>query len=67
MFNNRRKEMILVALDHSPTSLSAAKMAIQIAKSRNLIIYGLLIIVISVYQPFGVIGIAKRFRKKESA
>jgi branched-chain amino acid transport system permease protein len=36
-------------------------------KGTDLIIYGLLIIVISVYQPFGVIGIAKRFRKKESA
>jgi branched-chain amino acid transport system permease protein len=35
-------------------------------KGTDLIIYGLLIIVISVYQPFGVIGIAKRFRKKES-
>jgi branched-chain amino acid transport system permease protein len=36
-------------------------------KGTDLVIYGLLIIVISVYQPFGVIGIAKRFRKKESA
>jgi branched-chain amino acid transport system permease protein len=36
-------------------------------KGTDLIIYGLLIIVISVYQPFGVIGIAKWFRKKESA
>ncbi len=36
-------------------------------KGTDLIIYGLLIIIISVYQPFGVIGIAKRFRKKESA
>ncbi len=35
-------------------------------KGTDLIIYGLLIIVISVYQPFGVIGLAKRFRKKES-
>ena len=36
-------------------------------KGTDLVIYGLLIIIISVYQPFGVIGIAKRFRKKESA
>ena len=36
-------------------------------KGTDLIIYGLLIIIISIYQPFGVIGIAKRFRKKESA
>ncbi len=34
-------------------------------KGTDLIIYGLLIIIICVYQPFGVIGIAKRFRKKE--
>jgi branched-chain amino acid transport system permease protein len=36
-------------------------------KGTDLVLYGLLIIIISVYQPFGVIGIAKRFRKKESA
>jgi len=34
-------------------------------KGTDLIIYGFLIIFISVYQPFGVIGIAKRFKKKE--
>jgi branched-chain amino acid transport system permease protein len=34
-------------------------------KGTDLIIYGLLIIIISVYQPFGVIGLAERFRKKE--
>ena len=35
-------------------------------KGTDLIIYGLLIMLISIYQPFGVIGIAKRFKKKES-
>jgi len=35
-------------------------------KGTDLIIYGLLIMVISIYQPFGVIGIAKRFQKKGS-
>jgi branched-chain amino acid transport system permease protein len=35
-------------------------------KGTDLIIYGLLIMVISIYQPFGVIGLAKRFKKKES-
>jgi branched-chain amino acid transport system permease protein len=35
-------------------------------KGTDLIIYGFLIMVISIYRPFGVIGIAKRFRKKES-
>lgn len=34
-------------------------------KGTDLIIYGLLIMLISIYQPFGVIGIAKRFKKKE--
>jgi branched-chain amino acid transport system permease protein len=35
-------------------------------KGIDLIAYGLLIMIISIYQPFGVIGMAKRFRKKES-
>lgn len=35
-------------------------------KGTDLIIYGLLIMLISIYQPFGVIGIAKRFKKKDS-
>jgi len=35
-------------------------------KGTDLIIYGFLIMVISIYQPFGVIGISKRFKKKES-
>jgi branched-chain amino acid transport system permease protein len=35
-------------------------------KGTDLIIYGFLIMVISIYQPFGVIGITKRFKKKES-
>ena len=35
-------------------------------KGTDLIIYGLLIMLISIYQPFGVIGIAKRFKKKGS-
>ncbi len=35
-------------------------------KGTDLILYGFLIIIISVYQPFGVIGLARRFRKKES-
>jgi branched-chain amino acid transport system permease protein len=35
-------------------------------KGTDLIIYGLLIMIISIYQPFGVIGIAKRFQKKGS-
>jgi len=33
-------------------------------KGTDLILYGLLIMIISIYQPFGVIGIAKRFQKK---
>ncbi len=33
-------------------------------KGTDLIIYGLLIMIISIYQPFGVIGIAKRFKRK---
>ncbi len=36
-------------------------------KGTDLIIYGLLIMIISIYQPFGVIGLVKRFQKKESA
>jgi branched-chain amino acid transport system permease protein len=36
-------------------------------KGTDLIIYGFLIVFISVYQPFGVIGLARRFQKKESA
>jgi len=35
-------------------------------KGTDLIIYGFLIMVISIYQPFGVIGLSKRFKKKES-
>jgi len=35
-------------------------------KGTDLIIYGFLIMIISIYQPFGVIGLAKRFKKKES-
>ena len=35
-------------------------------KGTDLIIYGLLIMIISIYQPFGVIGIAKRFQEKGS-
>jgi branched-chain amino acid transport system permease protein len=34
-------------------------------KGTDLIIYGFLIMIISIYQPFGVIGLTKRFRKKE--
>jgi len=33
-------------------------------KGTDLILYGLLIMIISIYYPFGVIGIAKRFQKK---
>ncbi len=33
-------------------------------KGTDLIIYGFLIILMSVYQPFGIIGLARRFRKK---
>jgi branched-chain amino acid transport system permease protein len=35
-------------------------------KGTDLIIYGLLIMVISIYQPFGVVGLAKRLKRKES-
>jgi branched-chain amino acid transport system permease protein len=35
-------------------------------KGTDLILYGFLIMIISIYQPFGVIGIAKRLRKRES-
>ena len=35
-------------------------------KGIDLIIYGFLIMVICIYQPFGVIGISKHFKKKES-
>ncbi len=35
-------------------------------KGTDLILYGLLIIIISIYQPFGLIGLARRFRKRES-
>ncbi len=35
-------------------------------KGTDLIFYGLLIMVISIYQPFGVIGLAKRLKRKES-
>ncbi len=35
-------------------------------KGVDLIIYGFLIMVICIYQPFGVIGISKHFKKKES-
>jgi branched-chain amino acid transport system permease protein len=34
-------------------------------KGTDLIFYGLLIMIISIYQPLGVIGLAKRFKKKE--
>ena len=34
-------------------------------KGTDLILYGLLIIIISIYQPFGLIGLARRFRKRE--
>ncbi|MGE5254293.1 MAG: branched-chain amino acid ABC transporter permease, partial [Planctomycetaceae bacterium] len=34
-------------------------------KGTDLIFYGLLIMVISIYQPLGMIGLAKRFKKKE--
>lgn len=33
-------------------------------KGTDLIIYGFLIILMSVYQPFGIIGLARRFQKK---
>ncbi len=33
-------------------------------KGTDLIIYGFLIMVISIYQPFGVIGITKRLKKR---
>lgn len=36
-------------------------------KGTDLILYGLLIIIISVYQPFGLIGLIRRLRKKEAA
>jgi len=36
-------------------------------KGTDLILYGFLIIIISVYQPFGLIGLIRRLRKKESA
>jgi branched-chain amino acid transport system permease protein len=36
-------------------------------KGTDLIIYGLLIIIISVYQPFGLMGLFRRWGKKESA
>ncbi len=36
-------------------------------KGTDLILYGFLIIIISVYQPFGLIGLVRRLRKKESA
>jgi len=35
-------------------------------KGTDLIIYGFLIMVISIYQPFGVIGLSKLFKKKEA-
>ena len=35
-------------------------------RGTDLIFYGLLIMLISVYQPLGVIGLAKRFKRKES-
>jgi branched-chain amino acid transport system permease protein len=34
-------------------------------KGTDLIFYGLMIMIISIYQPLGVIGLAKRFKKKE--
>jgi len=36
-------------------------------KGTDLILYGLLIVIISVYQPFGLIGLIRRLRKKEAA
>jgi branched-chain amino acid transport system permease protein len=36
-------------------------------KGTDLILYGFLIIIISVYQPFGLIGLIRRLRNKESA
>jgi branched-chain amino acid transport system permease protein len=35
-------------------------------KGTDLIMYGFLIMVISIYQPFGVIGLSRLFKKKES-
>jgi len=36
-------------------------------KGTDLIIYGFLIVLISIYQPFGVIGLSKLFKKRETA
>jgi nucleotide-binding universal stress UspA family protein len=43
-FYSSRMDMILVALDHSSTSQSAARMAIQIARSQRMMVYGLFVV-----------------------